>query len=308
MPMEPNPTRISARPAINDRLGSTLFLAALVHGIVILGVTFTVASFDDDHASPSLNVTLLVDGRDEPAPEKADFIANRDSQAVGVAAKGLHATTALSANEPIAQAGSPDGADLTDGAPRELVPSADELVSRGTVRSDRRDAAADRRSVRRATQSRRPGRRGRASDVRGRARTARGAPERRRRAAHAVSRRRARGNRFSPSTSRNGGARVERIGTANYPTRFLGGPDHGRPTLEVTIRADGSLKDIVVRRSSGDKALDQAALKILRLAAPFDPLPPNIRKDYDVLRFAYDWDFFESARNGAAQAQTEGGN
>jgi protein TonB len=103
-------------------------------------------------------------------------------------------------------------------------------------------------------------------------------------------------------------ARVERIGTANYPTRFLGGPDHGRPTLEVTIRADGSLKDIVVRRSSGDKALDQAALKILRLAAPFDPLPPNIRKDYDILRFAYDWDFFDSARKTAARAQPEESN
>ena len=58
-----------------------------------------------------------------------------------------------------------------------------------------------------------------------------------------------------------------------------------------------------MRRSSGDKALDQAALKILRLAAPFDPLPPNIRKDYDVLRFAYDWDFFDSARKSGARTQ-----
>src|SRR5262249_8853508 len=100
--------------------------------------------------------------------------------------------------------------------------------------------------------------------------------------------------------------RVERIGTANYPTRFR--TDHGRPTLEVTIRADGSLKDIVVRHSSGDKALDQAALKILRLAAPLHPLPQNVRKDYDVLRFAYDWDFFDSARKNANPAQPEENN
>ena len=57
------------------------------------------------------------------------------------------------------------------------------------------------------------------------------------------------------------------------------------------IGADGRLDDIVVRSSSGDNALDQAALKILRLAAPFAPLPEEIRKDYDVLRFAYEWDF-----------------
>jgi protein TonB len=91
--------------------------------------------------------------------------------------------------------------------------------------------------------------------------------------------------------------RVERIGTANYPRELLGDIDAGRPTLEVVIGADGRLDDIVVRNSSGDKALDQAALKILRLAAPFAPLPEEIRKDYDVLRFAYEWDF--STRTGA---------
>ena len=302
MPMEPHPTRISARQAINDRLGSTLFLAALVHGIVILGVTFTVATFDDDRAPPSLNVTLLVDGRDEQAPDKADFIANRNSQAVGVAAKGLHATSALSANEPIAQAGSPDGADLADGAPRDLVPSADELVSRG--RSEAVDATpqptVDPSDVRRkaATLVDAVAPQTSAAELGLRAELPSGDDERRTLYA-------------TPSAQQSilaeylegWRARVERIGTANYPARFLGGPDHGRPTLEVTIRADGSLQDIVVRRSSGDKALDQAALKILRLAAPFDPLPPNIRKDYDVLRFAYDWDFFDSARKSGARTQ-----
>jgi periplasmic protein TonB len=298
--MQPTPTRISTPPAINDRLGSTLFLAVLLHGVLILGVTFSVATFDDDHASPSLNVTLLVDGRDEPKPDKADFIANRNSKAAGVAAKGSHATSALSANEPVAQVGSPEGADLTDGTPRELVPSAEELVSRGV--SERVNATPqptdDPSDVRRraaalidavAPQTT-------AAELGVRAELPNGDDERRTLIA-------------TPSAQQSILAeyleewreRVERIGTANYPARFR--TDHGRPTLEVTIRADGSLKDIVVRRSSGDKALDQAALRILRLAAPFDPLPPNIRKNYDVLRFAYDWDFFDSARKSAAPTQ-----
>ena len=98
--------------------------------------------------------------------------------------------------------------------------------------------------------------------------------------------------------------RVERIGTANYPAQFLGG-GHGRPTLEVVIGRDGALESIVVRRSSGDKALDQAALKILRLAAPFEPLPANVRKDYDVLRFAYEWDFFDGSRRGTSGRQPD---
>jgi protein TonB len=307
MPMEPPPTRITARPAINDRLGSTLFLAVLLHGVVILGVTFSVATFDDDHASPSLNVTLLVEGRDEPKPEKADFIANRNSQAAGVAAKGLHATTALSAQEPVAQAGNPDGADLTDGTPRELVPSAEELVSRG--QSERvnatpqptDDPADERRTAAALIDSLAP--QTAAAELGVRAELPNGDDDRRTLYA-------------TPSAQQSILAeylegwrgRVERIGTANYPARFLGGPDHGRPTLEVTIRADGSLKDIVVRHSSGDKALDQAALRILRLAAPFDPLPANIRKDYDVLRFAYDWDFFDSARKSGSEARPEDPN
>jgi len=305
--MEPTPTRNKVRPAINDRLGSTLFLALLLHGVVILGVTFSVATFDDDHASPSLNVTLLVDGRDEPKPDKADFIANRNSQAAGRAAQGLHATTALSAKEPIAQVGSPDGADLDDGTPRELVPSAEELVSRGQSESvnatpqptddpsdTRRRAAALIDSLAPQTT---------AAELGLRAELPNGDDERRTLIATPAAQQSILAE-YLEAWRR----RVERIGTANYPTRFRGGSDHTRPTLEVTIRADGSLKDIVVRRSSGDKALDQAALKILRLAAPFDPLPPNIRKNYDVLRFAYDWDFFDSTRKNAEQAEGEDRN
>jgi protein TonB len=61
--------------------------------------------------------------------------------------------------------------------------------------------------------------------------------------------------------------------------------------LEVAIDADGELTDIVVRRSSGHGLLDQAALNILRRAAPFDPFPDELREDYDELRFAYQWQF-----------------
>ena len=46
-----------------------------------------------------------------------------------------------------------------------------------------------------------------------------------------------------------------------------------------------------MRRSSGHRRLDQAALEILRLAAPFDPFPDRFKANYDVLRFAYEWQF-----------------
>jgi protein TonB len=281
----------------DERLGSTLFLAALVHGVVILGVTFTAVSTGDDVA-PSLNVTLVLDTqREELAADTADFISNRDLLAAGQAARGLRPTSALSADQPTTQLGDPLGADAADGTPRDEAPSAEQLVSRGSGGDpvpelpQPTDAPAPTRQLAAAlVQQAAP--QTTALEIGLRAELPGGSDD-------------ARTLLATPSTRQSGLAeyldnwrrRVERIGTANYPTALLGNIHAGRPTLEVVIAADGRLDDIVVRRSSGDTALDQAALKILRLAAPFPPLPPEIRKDYDVLRFAYEWDFAAGAED-----------
>ena len=61
--------------------------------------------------------------------------------------------------------------------------------------------------------------------------------------------------------------------------------------MEVVIGSNGTLKTAQIQQSSGDAAVDQAALDILRRAAPFDPFPANLKRDYDQLRFAYEWQF-----------------
>jgi len=280
----------------DERLGSTLFLAALVHGVVILGVTFTAGTFTDSSV-PSLNVTLVVDtGREELAADTAELLANRNQRAIGEAARGLRPTSTLSADNPVTQVGDPVGADATDGTPREATPSAEQLVSRAAggevvpaLPQPTDDPAETRQRAATLIQQAAP--QTTAMELGLRAELPGGVDD-------------ARTLMATPSTRESGLAeyldgwrrRVERIGTANYPTELLGNIGAGRPTLEVVIRADGHLDDIVVRRSSGDKALDQAALKILRLAAPFAPLPDSIRANYDVLRFAYEWDFSPQAR------------
>jgi protein TonB len=280
----------------DERLGSTLFLAALVHGVVILGVTFTAAPFGDDDAVPSLNVTLVLDTeREELAADSADFLGNRNQRAIGNAAHGLRPTSTLSADQPATQIGDPTGADESDGTPREEAPSAEQLVSRAgggepvpAIPQPTDEPTPTRQRAATLIQQAAP--QTTAMELALRAELPDGSDDARTLIA-------------TPSTRQSGLAeyldgwrrRVERIGTANYPSELLGNIDAGRPTLEVVIAADGRLDDIVVRRSSGDKALDQAALKILRLAAPFAPLPQEIRKDYDVLRFAYEWDFSAGA-------------
>ncbi len=87
--------------------------------------------------------------------------------------------------------------------------------------------------------------------------------------------------------------RIESVGDDYFPE--LGGLDglSGSPTLEVSIAASGELADVIIRKSSGSRVLDQAALDILRRASPFDPFPAEIRAEYDSLRFAYKWLFRE---------------
>jgi len=58
-------------------------------------------------------------------------------------------------------------------------------------------------------------------------------------------------------------------------------------------------------RSSGIRRLDQAAVDILRLSGPFDPFPEILRNDYDVLRFAYEWQFTRSRVGSRVTVQGE---
>lgn len=85
--------------------------------------------------------------------------------------------------------------------------------------------------------------------------------------------------------------RVERIGTINYPSAAQRQGMRGNPVIEVAIARDGRLQDAKIVRSSGHAEIDAASLGILRLASPFDPFPPELATEYRVLRFAYEWQF-----------------
>lgn len=86
-------------------------------------------------------------------------------------------------------------------------------------------------------------------------------------------------------------AKVERIGTLNFPAAARNAGSGASPVIEVAIDANGNLERAVISRSSGDPELDQAALSILRLASPFDPFPPQLAHRYRVLHFVYEWQF-----------------
>ena len=85
-------------------------------------------------------------------------------------------------------------------------------------------------------------------------------------------------------------AKVERMGTLNYPAEARG-RIYGNLRLTVTLRPDGSVAAIELDRSSGLKVLDAAAFKIVRMASPYAPFPPDIRRDTDLLVITRTWFF-----------------
>ena len=84
--------------------------------------------------------------------------------------------------------------------------------------------------------------------------------------------------------------RVENVGSRhlhNANTRQI----TGRLILDVAVTANGEVHAIDIQKSSGNRALDQTALDIVRMAAPFKPLPANIRSDTDILHIVRTWNF-----------------
>lgn len=83
--------------------------------------------------------------------------------------------------------------------------------------------------------------------------------------------------------------KIERVGELNYPAAARG--IYGSLLVSVEIRADGSLENVEISRSSGKRVLDEAAIRIVRLAAPFAAFPPEIAKDTDILSITRTWSF-----------------
>jgi protein TonB len=283
-------TESAAYARVNDRLSSTLFLAVLFHGIVILGITFSADPLGGMEEFPTLKVTLLVDTQDvEREQDNYDYLAQRNQAGSGSAADSGRPSAAPSVNDPANLAGSPMGGDLTEARPRSESRDAERLVTRSPADTripaspDPNEAEAS-MPMRAMALMNNPAPRTSIADLDDETSLA---------ADH---------NRelvINPATRQatlagylNGWRRrVERIGTLNFPRSAQPDGNTRWPTLEVAIDRQGALVEIVLRESSQDPALDQAALSILRMAAPFDPLPPEITANYDVLRFAYEWQF-----------------
>lgn len=90
--------------------------------------------------------------------------------------------------------------------------------------------------------------------------------------------------------------RVERIGNLNYPDQARREQLSGTLILDVTINAKGDLLNIDLRKSSGHKILDDAAQRIVRLAAPYSPFPAKLKEEADVIHITRSWEFMSNSQ------------
>ena len=88
-------------------------------------------------------------------------------------------------------------------------------------------------------------------------------------------------------------AKVERVGNLNYPEEARRRNISGQLVLDVALNPDGKINQITIRRSSGHKVLDDAAIRIVELAAPYAPFPEAIRAETDVLHITRTWQFLD---------------
>jgi protein TonB len=87
--------------------------------------------------------------------------------------------------------------------------------------------------------------------------------------------------------------KVERIGNLNYPEAAKREQLYGKLQLTVSIKSDGTLESVEINRPSGKKVLDEAAIRIVKLAGQngYAPFPPDISRDTDILHITRTWVF-----------------
>ena len=268
-----------------DRLGFTLFLAAVLHALVILGITFDIPT--PSELSKSLEITLATQQSEAP-PEDADYLAQMNQQGSGtLEEKAAPSTTEeapfqdseINRVSPPPQVSAPPPAPVQQKTVTTTAPSQQRVTTAppspkplpapaAQLRFDMNDLSREIASL-----------------------EAQLAEERQ---AYARRPRILRLN--AASTMQDKGAfykdawrrKVEQVGNLNYPAQA--NRIYGSLRLLVQINRDGTLRDVQILESSGEQVLDQAAMRIVRLAAPFMPFTGDLM-DIDVLEIIRTWRF-----------------
>jgi protein TonB len=272
-------------------LGITLLGAALLHIVLILGLTFSFPRQPVHDDAPQLEITL-VQTHTEKEPDDASFLANASQEGGGDTEKDLRAKTPIpgtgkkNQQQPMFQAPSAASEELITQADKILVAKTSKQKPVSQPLENKKEKTVEKKaliglpktlnftqererllaelSLQQENYQKRPRRKFLTANTR----------------------------EYKYATYMDAWrAKVERIGNLNYPEEAKRRNLTGSLVLDVAIRPDGKLDNINVRRSSHHKPLDDAAIRIVRLAAPYAPFPKNFRDEVDIIHITRTWKF-----------------
>ena len=270
-----------------DRLSLTLFMAAALHGILILGVGFR-ADTNDSRAPPSLDV-ILVQNHNPETPEEADYLAQVSQDGGGQSERRDRPQTPFSTSEKITSDGMAPIPQVA-ASPRKQVEVPERMLTQ--LESDHEVQQSTRRQ-----QSETPQNRDNDRAVEKNLIIAQLSAEINEELVKYAKRPR---KKFITARTKEVLAatymfrwvrRVERIGNLNYPDDARRRKLSGSLVLVVGINKNGSINELILLSSSGHQILDDAARNIVRLAAPFAPITGELAEQADVLYITRTWEF-----------------
>ncbi len=263
-----------------------LVLATALHALVFLGVSFGVTLKPSPRLADSLDI-VLVKWRSENAPEVADFLAQASQQGGGEATEKLPPLQAVSGEVPTLEPGQ-------DAWQSSLVLPVPAQETREIVALKAETAQVPEQTRIEQPDTERPSA----------ARLMRQSMEmaslqpalsRQMQWKSKLPRRKfisanTQEYKFA-SYMRAWVSKVERVGNMNYPSELRRKKLHGDLVLTVGIRKNGTVESIDIMRSSGIREVDQAAVRIVKMCAPYSPLPNNISEQVDILHITRTWRF-----------------
>ncbi len=274
----------------NERLGLMLFIAAVLHSIVILGITFGKDLNLDRPFNRPIDV-ILVHTQSEEAPEDAEKIAQLNQQASGSQDEENTPSSPVTSNFPLPSSG-------IAATPMERQVTRVELVQAQQLlrtQSKSLDHVSSNDRTQEQREAEKPSPRERLNREMEIARLT----------AELEARQRSYAKRpkihFIDATSAKSAVeatyindwvhRVEGIGNLNYPAEAKRDRISGKLILNVLLDNTGKVLKVQVAVSSGSNVLDRAAIEIVKISSPFPPFPTEMRQKYDQLMITRTWSF-----------------
>jgi protein TonB len=273
---------MSTERVFSDRFLLALLLAGIAHAILILGVAFEMPK--QSEIKKSLTIAL-VRNPSRAAPEKADFLAPENQFG-----SGTHTEKAIPRNEPIPQEGQGQQTENS----RSSVPVQEAKLKRVLTQKDaEKKIAVDRgNEIQPEPQPVKLTAAALSQQIAELSTELNKSKEDFARRPRLVYINSVNAHKYKAAAYEKAWQeKIERIGNLNYPGEARRQNLSGSLLLSVGINPDGSVYSIKIRHSSGHQVLDDAALNIVQLAAPFAPFPEELKQQADVLIITRTWRF-----------------